>query len=374
MKRIKLKFQKDLIYQIALLQVKGIGPSILRKMLLQFESAENIMLADKADFIEKNLYHPKLYNKIKESKTLIDYAVKELDFCNRNNIHVISYNDPEFPYRLKECNDAPQILFCKGKESLNKKRILSIVGTRRPSPYGLQICKALCEALSYYDTTIVSGLAHGIDYNAHCFAMKNQLPTFAVLGHGHKHIYPSNHVNTANEIMNNGLLVSEYCSMVKPSKYTFPKRNRIIAGISDATLVVESPLKGGSMITARIANSYNKDVFAIPGNIFSEKSAGCNHLIKNNEAHLIDSANELVRMMDWEKENVAIKNKFKNFNKLTEDEMKIISFLQKSGRSTIDEICSELHETINELHFRLTQLEIKGIIQQHPGKIFHYIG
>ena len=174
--------------------------------------------------------------------------------------------------------------------------------------------------------------------------------------------------------MNNGLLVSEYCSMVKPSKYTFPKRNRIIAGISDATLIVESPLKGGSMITARIANSYNKDVFAIPGNIFSEKSAGCNHLVKNNEAHLIDSANELVRMMEWEKENVAIKNKFKNFNKLTEDEMKIISFLQKSGRSTIDEICSELHETINELHFRLTQLEIKGIIQQHPGKIFHYIG
>ena len=162
--------------------------------------------------------------------------------------------------------------------------------------------------------------------------------------------------------------------MVKPNKYTFTKRNRIIAGISDATLIIESPLKGGAMITARIANSYNKDVFAIPGNVFSDKSAGCNHLIKNNEAHLIDSANELIKMMDWEKVHSAKKTTLYNLNQLSEDELKIVTHLQKKGKTSIDEICLQLNKNVNDLNVRLTQLELKGIIQQLPGKIFHYIG
>jgi DNA processing protein len=369
-----LNIQKDLIYQIALLKVKGMGPYILRKMIAQFKSAESIYAACKADFIEKNLYNPTLYNNIKSSIILIQDAENELTYCNKHNIKVISYYDNEYPYRLKECKDAPQYLFYRGNENISKKRIISVVGTRNPTNYGIQFCKTLCEILSSYKVTIVSGLAHGIDYNAHYYALKNHLSTFAVLGHGHQYIYPSNHLKISKEIQNKGLLISEFSSLTKPNKYTFPKRNRIIAGISDATIIIESPLKGGAMITARIANSYNKDVFALPGNVFSDKSAGCNHLIKNNEAHLIDSAEELIKMMGWEKGQCHEKKPLTIINELSPEEFKIVTLLQKEGKLSIDELCFHLNENINRINIGLTQLEIKGIIQQRPGKIFHYIG
>ena len=176
------------------------------------------------------------------------------------------------------------------------------------------------------------------------------------------------------QIQNKGLLISEFSSLTKPNKYTFPKRNRIIAGISDATIIIESPLKGGAMITARIANSYNKDVFALPGNVFSDKSAGCNHLIKSNEAHLIDSAQELIKMMGWEKEQCHENKPLAIINELSPEELKIVTLLQKEGKLSIDDLCFHLNENINSINIGLTQLEIKGIIQQRPGKIFHYIG
>ena len=368
-----MKTQKELLYQIALLQVKGMGPAVFRKLIMHFKSAENIFIAHKSDFKEFNVFNARLYNNIKSSISLIRNAENELNYCYKNNVKITTFSDPEYPIRLKECKDAPQILYYKGTGQLNKKRIVSIVGTRNCTSYGIKFCKKLCEILSEYNVTVVSGLAYGTDYNAHNYALKNQLTTFAVLGHGHKYIYPSCHSKISKEIQENGLLISEFLSSTKPNKYSFPKRNRIIAGISDATIIIESPLKGGAMITARIANSYNKDVFALPGNVFSDKSAGCNLLIKNNEAHLIDSAIELIKMIGWEEKHAIIKSPLNIIQDLNPNELKIITILQKFGRSSIDDLCFQLNMKMNILNISLTQLEMKGLIRQQPGKIFHFI-
>ncbi len=348
------------------------GPAILRKLINKFNSAENIINASKTDFMSLGIYNNQLYENIKSSNDLIKDAEIELNYCYKNNIKIISYSDVEYPIQLKECKDAPQVLYCRGNGKAYNNRMISIVGTRNCTHYGIKFCELLCEMLSTYNVTIVSGLAFGIDYNAHSYALKNQLQTIAVLGHGHRYIYPSCHSKISKEIQEKGLLISEFPSTTKPSKYSFPKRNRIIAGISNATIIAESPTKGGSIITARIANSYNKDVFALPGNVFSEKSKGCNLLIKNNEAHLIDSAEEFIAMMGW-KENVKKTKPLNHNHDLNAFELKIITVIRNYGNLSIDELCFHLNQNINLINISLTQLEIKGVIQQLPGKIFRLI-
>ncbi len=362
----------DIIYQIALLKIVGVGPIVCRKLMSYFQSAENIFKAKKDDFLE---FCPnnELFYKLKSADQIIKIAENEILYCSNNDISIISFNDENYPKKLKNCIDAPQVLFFKGNVPLNNNRIVSIVGTRKCTPYGIDFCKMLCSELEPYNVVIVSGLAHGIDFHAHSCALENNISTFAVLGHGLNHVYPAINKKLAKKILTNGALISEFHHNELPDKFTFPKRNRIIAGISDATIVLESPEKGGAMITARIANSYNKEVFALPGDIKSNASIGCNTLIKNQEAHLINSPEDVIKMLSWEtmhnrsKKTNELKKTLMNLNSL---EKQVVSSIEKNEYFSINDICRGLNMKINDLGATITLLELKGIIHHLPGKIF----
>src|SRR6188508_3275083 len=299
----------ELLYQLALTEIPNIGCVHAKILAQQFGSAENIFKA-KQHFLEKIEGIGEIRARAIKAFNNFSNAEEEIKFIEKYKIKPLFLTDKDYPQRLLNCYDSPTLLFYKGHADLNASKVVAIIGTRNHTEYGKQQTEKLVKDLSSQDILVVSGMAFGIDAIAHKTAYKNNLATVGVLGHGLDQIYPSDHTNLAKDMLRqNGGLLTEFRSNTKPDKHNFPTRNRIVAGMSDATVVIETGEKGGSMITAELANGYNKDVFAFPGKVTDNKSAGCNYLIKTNKAMLLTDAQELIEIMGWEEKTKSEKEK-----------------------------------------------------------------
>ncbi len=300
-----------------------------------------------------------------------DKAEKEIIFIEKYKITPLFITDANYPQRLLNCYDSPAMLYYKGNADLNTSRIVAIVGTRNNSEYGKTICEKFIEELAAENVLIVSGLAFGIDSIAHKASLKNNLQTIGVLAHGLDMIYPSQNGSLAKQMSAKGGLLTEFRSNSKPDRQNFPSRNRIVAGISDAVVVIETGIKGGSLITAELGNGYNKDVFAFPGRVHDVKSEGCNYLIKNNKAALITSANDLLENMGWvQTKKVSPKKQKELFIELTPDEKIIIEILQTQDQVHIDELYFKSKLNSSKVAAALLMLEMQNVVTSLPGKIY----
>ena len=306
---------------------------------------------------------------------ILEKADKEIEYILKNNIRVLFYLDEDYPQRLKQCEDAPVVFYTRGNTNLDREKIVSIVGTRNATEYGKEICSKLVEGFSenHPEILIVSGLAYGIDVCAHKAALRNNLDTVAVLGHGLATIYPAVHRNIAGEIARCGALLTEYVSNEIPDAPNFVKRNRIIAGLADATIVIESGTKGGALITADIANSYNRDVFAFPGRTGDRFSTGCNRLIKANKAALVEDFRDIEYMMGWQIAGKKSATQQKLFVDLSEEEQLIMNLLENSDDQSIDQIAVKCNLPVSKISYLLINLEFNGMVKCLPGKIFRRV-
>lgn len=363
---------KDLIYQLALTGLPMIG-SVHAKILVQeFGSAEAVFRAKKSSLDRLEGIGKVRAGNIK-SFTGFSQAEEEIRFIEKYKIQPLFLTDKAYPQRLLHCYDPPTLLFYKGTADLNAPRMVSVIGTRSHSEYGKKMTEKLIAGLSSSGVVIISGLAYGIDALAHKSAMKNKLPTVGVLAHGLDQVYPAEHHGLAVEmIRQNGGLLTEFRSGVKPDKHNFPSRNRVVAGISDATIVIETGIKGGSMITAELANGYNRDVFVFPGKTTDLKSAGCNHLIKTNKAALLTDADELCIQMGWSEKETKSKTRIQKelFIELTEAEKNIIGILNKNNTVHIDEINQQSGLSRSAVAAAILNLELQNVIASLPGKMY----
>ena len=304
-------------------------------------------------------------------------AEKELDFAERHGIECLTQADSRYPVRLRQCEDAPLFLFFKGKADLNSLRVVSMVGTRRATDYGRQFCNDFVRDLSAYcpDLLVVSGLAYGIDIAAHRAALSEEVPTVAVLAHGLDRIYPPTHRKTATDMLARGGLLTEFLTGTQPERYNFLSRNRIVAGMADALVVVESGGKGGSLITAELANGYDRECFAVPGRAYDELSKGCNNLIRENKAALITGAEDFVAAMGWGSEKAKpapIQRSL--FQELSEEESRIAQLLGQHGDLPINALTMETGIPVSRLSALLFEMEMKGIVKAQAGNKYHLLG
>lgn len=307
-------------------------------------------------------------------KSVFKLAQQEIDFVEQEKIAFHSFLDEKYPERLKHCIDGPPIIFSSGNIDLQAKRIISIVGTRKITSYGTEFCKKLIEDLAPLNPVIVSGFAYGVDIMAHQVAMEHNLQTIGVLAHGLNQVYPKTHKKYISKMEQNGGFLTEFWSTSNPEKENFVKRNRIVAGMSEATIVIESADRGGSLITATLANDYNRDVFAVPGRITDKYSQGCNNLIKTQRAHLLSSAADLVYILNWELENKKTKTIQKQlFVSLENEEQKVYDYLVQKGKELMDIIALECEFPIYQLSSILLNMELKGVVRPLPGKLFEAI-
>jgi DNA processing protein len=363
----------DLIYQLALTCVPQIGPVQARILLEHYQTAEDIFRS-KVSLLEKldgigtvRARSIKQFKQFQEQEK----AIREL---SKYHIRTLFIKDPDYPRRLLHCYDPPTLLFFKGSADLNTSRILSFIGTRSNTDYGHMITEQLLEELSSYSPLIVSGLAYGIDAIAHRKSLQLEVPTLGVLGHGLDTIYPSAHYGLAHEMVEKGGgLLSEFRCKTLPDRHHFPSRNRIVAGISDATVVIETATRGGSMITATLACDYNRDVFAVPGKINEQKSAGCNQLIAQQKAQLIQSGKEVADILGWTKKEIPRSIAKQLFIELTNDEKEMLTIFDGHPNLHIDHIHASSLKSTSHVASLLLNLEIKGMIRCLPGKIYQLI-
>jgi DNA processing protein len=360
----------DLVFQIALTKVKSIGDFHAKTLISHYKTAREIFYAPKSHLEKIEGIGTIRANNIKKFNHYNDCEA-EIKFIERHKITPLFYTKESYPNRLRNCIDSPILLYYKGVSDLNCKKIISIVGTRNNSLYGKEICEQIIDNLKPYDVTVVSGLAYGIDTIAHKAALKNKLSTISILAHGLDRIYPPSNRDIAKEIIECGGLLTEFSSGTNPDKQNFPSRNRITAGLCDALIVIESGAKGGSLITADIANSYNRDVFAIPGRINDSKSEGCNILIQQNKAALISSANDLIEYMQWEEAKKNCKKpQLELFSELSISEKAIMDVLKDFEEVHIDSLNWKLKMSFSELSASLLTLEMNGLVKSLPGKVF----
>lgn len=357
-------------YKIALTLIPNIGDILAKKLLAYCGSAEQVF-KEKRSTLEKIPGIGSVYAQSIINHSIFDRAEAEMRFIQDHHIQPIFYQDAAYPKRLTYCEDSPVMLYFKGNANLNVEKIISIVGTREATDYGKSICDQLIRDLSGYQVLIVSGLAHGIDAYAHRAALDHQLQTVCVLAHGLDKIYPAINRPLANKMLESGGWLSDFISFTKADKENFPSRNRIVAGISDATIVVESKAKGGSLITAEIANSYNRDVFAFPGRVDDPYSAGCNNLIKQHKAALIQSAADVIYLLGWEKSTAITAPVQKQlFVELKPNEELIVMILKEKQQLPIDELCLLCKLPMSVVSSLLLTLEFAGIIKSLPGKVY----
>lgn len=360
----------ELLYQLALTQVPNIGDVHAKILVQQFGSASSVFNA-KQSLLEKVEGIGTV--RAKSIKTFDDFhlAEEEIKFIEKYKIKVLFLTDKEYPQRLLNCYDSPTVLFYKGTADLNTSKVVGIVGTRGNTDYGKQFTEQLVEDLSSQQILIVSGLAFGIDCIAHKAALKNDLPTVGVVGHGLNKIYPAANTGLAKDMVKNGGgILSEFFSHTKPDKHNFPLRNRIVAGMCDATVIAETHMKGGSMITAKLADAYNRDVFAVPGRTTDNKSGGCNYLIKNNKAILLTDAEELLDVMGWKEKKQKTKKQRELFIELSAEEKMIVQILQQKEAVHIDEINLNSGLSSSSVAAAILNLELQGVVQGMPGKMY----
>ena len=360
------------LHQVALTFIKNIGPSLSKSLVSYFGSAEEVFNAPRAKWMKVPGIGEKTVAQMDMGAALIK-AEEELKFIEKNKIDTFFYTDSRYPKRLKNCNDSPVLLYSKGNANLNSQHIISIVGTRNATDYGKLLCKQLIEELQAYNVLIVSGLALGIDVTAHKECLKLNVPTVGVLAHGLDRIYPSQNRLIAEKMLENGGLLTEYPSGTIPDRENFPQRNRIVAGIADATVVVEASIKGGALITAEIANSYNRDVFAFPGRVGDDFSEGCNFLIRNNKAALLTCAADLAYILGWEKTDNTkpVIEQLTLPIDLSADEQLIFEILrQHKVPLAIDDLTIKTNMAISKLAMNLLNMEMQGFIRSLPGKMY----
>lgn len=358
----------DLPYQLALTEVPHIGYVQAKILNDHFGSAAAIFKAPQ-DQLERLERIGEV--RARSIKSFRDFSKveNEIRFIQKYNIRTLYLTDKDYPQRLLNCYDPPTLLFYKGNADLNTSRAVAIVGTRNHTEYGKSMTEKLVRELASLSCLIVSGLAFGIDSIAHKCALKYHVPTVGVVGHGLDTIYPRQNSNLARQMLQEGGLLTEFRSNTNPDKHNFPSRNRVVAGITDATIIVESGIKGGSLITADLANGYNRDVFAVPGRTIDIKSGGCNELIRNNKAVLLQEPSHFTEIMGWADEKKPFASVQKEiFVELSEDEKKIVDLLRKNEYLTIDELNFRSDVSASSLAASLLNLEMQGLLNALPGK------
>lgn len=355
--------------------IPKIGSVIIKNLISYAGSAQAVLQLPKSKLIKI----PGIGNHTAEnilSREISEKAANEFSKAEKSNVKIISYLEKDYPYRLKQIPDAPPLIYTKGlfppKEN---KPTIAIIGTRNATEYGKKLTEEIIATLAPLDPIILSGLAYGIDIHAHRNALKNNLSTFAVMGSGIDVIYPAAHRTTAEEMQQNGALISEQAFGSKPDAFNFPARNRIIAGMADLVVVVEAAKKGGALITAELANSYDREVAAFPGRVHDTYSEGCNKLIKQNKAHLVETAEDVLYIMNWELENQAtLKQKVLDLASFEEEEREVLNTLLQNDRVLpLDLLSIKSQVNLNKLASILLNLEFQGIIKSLPGKRYQII-
>jgi len=364
----------SLKHKIALGLIPGIGDINARKLVSHVGSVEGVFTEPYQSIIKIPGIGSGLARYICD-RSYLEIAEKEAEYVEKNNIRTFFYLDNDYPYRLRQCDDSPVAFFFKGNCDLNAPKILSVVGTRNATMRGKELCDKIISGLaaSHPELIISSGLAYGIDIAAHKAALSKNLLTIGVLGHGFNTIYPSVHRSIAAAMISSGGLITDFLSGELPERNNFIKRNRIIAGISDATLVVESGIKGGALITADIANSYNRDVFAVPGRPDDQWSSGCNNLIKRNKAALVESSEDIEYYLDWKSDKSKMPVQRLLFDEMADDEKLVFETISKEGEMDIDQICRITGMPVYKLSALLLQMEFRGIIKCYPGNIYRIV-
>jgi len=353
------------LHKIAAANLRGVGKHRLSNLCKNLKGLHCLFEMDLEQLSIKCNANKNLLMKM-ERKRALQLAEKQMSFNAKYGIKTLFYTDSEYPEQLKECVDAPVVLYYKGGIPLNQTKIVSIVGTRKPSFYGKRIVEQLIEQIKDQEILVVSGLAYGIDTYVHEYCIKHNVATVGALGHGHHMIYPKSNSWLAKKMCKNGGLLSEFGIHTELSKYNFPKRNRIIAGIAHVTIVIESPIKGGSMITANLANSYNREVMAFPGQVSSTCSQGCNELIKNQRAHLISDAEDLFKLMNWSQNA----HNYKPQVELNKHETLIVKLLRSDNEIHFDHLIQKTEFSTPYLQTIMLSLELKKILFEIPGLRF----
>ena len=359
----------DLLYQIALTDVPNIGPVQSKTLIEIFGTAEAVFKAKKNELETIDGIGT---IKAKSIKSYENFAAaeQEIAFIEKYKIQTLFLTDQAYPKRLLHCYDSPTLLYYRGNADLNASKIINIIGTRSNTEYGKNLTEKLIEELQNLQVLIVSGLAYGIDAIAHKAAVANNCSTIGVLAHGLDIIYPETHTALAKQMLQHGGLLTEFRKDTKPDKHNFPTRNRIVAGMCDATIVIETAIKGGSMITAELANGYNRDVFAFPGKTTDTKSAGCNHLIKNNKAALLENAQQLIEALGWVEKKTKKKIQKELFIQLNKEEQIIIDIIKEKDNVHIDEIFQKSQLPSSTIAATLLNLEFQNVLLSLPGKMY----
>ena len=361
-----------LLYQVALSIVTGIGGILARNLVAYVGSVEGIFREPVSRLMKIPGIGEINARKLREKNVLLR-AEEELLFMERNGIRAFFYLDENYPRRFRNCADAPILFFMKGTVNLDCAKAISIVGTRNATDYGRQLCEELIRDLADrgHQVLIVSGLAYGVDIQAHKSALKHGLPTVGVLGHGLDKLYPAAHARIARAMVENGALLTDFPSLTRIDPPNFIRRNRLIAGLSDATIVVESGVKGGALITADIAASYDRDICAFPGRAGDVYSKGCNDLIKRNIAALIENAADLEYVLGWEDPSKAKAPRQQVlFLELTPEEQQLADQMKKGEKIHIDQLSSTLEMPISRISSLLLEMEFKGLVETLPGNLY----
>lgn len=369
--------EEEQLYSIALTQIPGVGHISAKRLVTEAGSAEYVFLHRKELAGRLPDIHQRVIDAL-DCPQAIARAREELDFLRKNKIRCLPFIDEDYPSRLRECEDAPAVLYFKGNADLNALHIINMVGTRHATDYGTQLCASFLRDLKELrpDVLVVSGLAYGIDIHAHREALANHLPTVGVLAHGLDRIYPYVHRKTAIDMLENGGLLTEFITGTNPDRHNFVSRNRIVAGMCDATIVVESAEKGGSLITAELAGGYHRDCFAFPGRVTDEYSRGCNQLIRDNKASPVLSAKDFVAAMGWDAAPLSAQSKTIQrslFLDLSEEEQKIVHILQKQGNLQINALVVEADIPVQKMSALLFELEMKGVIRALAGGMYQLL-
>lgn len=364
--------ESELRYTLALQRIPNLGDISAKKLLRKIGSAEAIFKEKKSNLLKIDgigSYKLKEFNIARQ----LDEADEELRFIQDNRIDYAYFRDKEYPDKLKHAVDCPILIFTKGNLDLNNKKIISVVGSRKITTYGSSFCENFIEQIAPLNPVIVSGLAYGIDICAHKAAIDNNLQTVACLAHGLNQIYPKSHIKYKDQIEENGGFITEFWSSDNFDKTNFLKRNRIIAGLSEATIVMESAEKGGSLVTADIANSYNREVFAVPGRATDIRSRGCNNLIKQQKAHLLSSVADLIFILGWQINDEKKSIQTQLFVELDEEERMVFSYLKKKEKELLDIIALDCSLPVFRAATILMNMELKGVVRPLPGKLFQLL-
>ena len=364
--------EQELFYLLALQRIEGVGDVMAKKLLTHCGTAEEVFKSKSQQLASIDGVGSMLLKSIKD-KSVFDKATKELHFMQSNAIKTHYFQDDNYPERLKHCFDGPVLLFSSGNMDWKNRKMISIVGTRQITSYGTEFCRKLIEDLAPLNPVIVSGFAYGVDIVAHQLAMENDLQTIGVVAHGLNQIYPKPHKKYVAKMEENGGFLTEFWSTSNPDKENFVRRNRIVAGMTEATIVIESADRGGSLITANIANDYNRDVFAVPGRVTDKYSQGCNNLIKTQKAHLLSSAADLIYILNWDIQAAAKPVQKQLFVDLEPDEQKVYDYLLQRGKELMDIIALQCDFPIYRISGLLLNMELKGVIRPLPGKLFEAI-